>query len=104
MYAAKTSHTVEFEKPLSAHAVAGAPTGRTRPSTAAMLTPSTPTAAPGIGSKITPVIVARKSAKKRHAFSVSPSGTGASSTVPPITIGAIARNATDWRVRAGATG
>ena len=61
-------------------------------------------AAPGIGSKMTPVIVARNSAKKCHAFAVRPSGVGVSSTAPPITNGASALNSIDCRVRIGVAG
>src|SRR5262245_8554792 len=104
MYAAKMSHTVAFENPLSAHAVAWAGTGRTRPSTVATHTPSMPTAAPGIGSVMTPVMVARNNAKKCHAFSVNPSGVGTSSTAPPTTNGATALMRIDWRVRDGVAG
>src|SRR6185436_14339389 len=93
------SHTVGLEKPLSAHAVACAGAGLTRPNTVATSTPSRPTAAPGIGSKMMPAIVARKSAKKCHAFSVRPSGVGVSSTAPPITNGASPLNSVDCVVR-----
>src|SRR6478672_10843337 len=104
MYAANTSHTVAFENPLSAHAVACAGAGRTSPSVAAMHTPSRPIAAPGIGSAMTPVIVARKSAKKCHAFALRPSGVGTSSTAPPTTNGASALKIIDWRVRDAVAG
>src|SRR5512138_2359813 len=104
MYAANTSHTVAFENPLSAHAVACAGTGRTRPSAVATHTPSIPIAAPGIGSVTTPVIVARNSAKKYHALSLRPSGVGTSSTAPPTTNGATALMRIDCRVRAGEAG
>jgi hypothetical protein len=104
MYAANTSHTVAFENPLSAQAVACAGTGRTRPSAVATHTPSMPIAAPGIGSVMTPVIVARKSAKKCHAFALKPSGVGTSSTAPPTANGATALTSIDCRVRDGVAG
>src|SRR5678815_1879736 len=104
MYAANTSHTVAFENPLRAQAVACAGGGRTRPSAVATHTPSRPTAAPGIGSVITPVIVAMNSAKKCQAFSVRPSGVGTSSTAPPTTNGATALMSIDCRVRDGVAG
>src|SRR5262245_63666745 len=69
-----------------------------------MHTPSMPIAAPGIGSVMTPVIVARKSAKKCHAFALKPSGVGTSSTAPPTTSGAAALTSIDCRVREGLTG
>src|SRR4030095_8457496 len=104
MYAANTSQTVAFENPLSAHAVACAGTGRTRPSAVATQTPSMPIGAPGLGSVITPVMVARNSAKKCQASSDSPSGVGTSRTAAPTTTGAIALMRTDCRVRDGLTG
>src|SRR4029453_14642416 len=104
MYAANTSHTVAFENPLSAQAVACAGAGRTSASGVAVQTPSSPTAAPGIGSVMTPVIVARNNAKKCHAFSVNPSGVGTSSTAPPTTNGATALTILDCRVRDGVAG
>src|SRR5262245_20876528 len=104
MYAANTSQTVAFENPLRAQAVACAGAGRTRPSAVATQTPSIPTAAPGIGSVITPVIVARNNAKKCQALSLRPSGVGTSSTAPPTTNGAAALMRIDWRVRDGVAG
>src|ERR1041385_5214834 len=103
MYAAKINHTVEFENPLSAHAVACAGTGRTRPNTVAMNTPSRPAAAPGIGSVTMAVMVARNTAKKCHALAVRPAGVGVSSTAPPMANGATARTIVDWRGRGRAT-
>ena len=41
------------------------------------------------------VMVAMKSAKKCHAFAVSPSGVGVTSTAPPMTKGAIALSTAD---------
>src|SRR6266550_4007167 len=99
MYAAKISQTVAFENPLSAQAVACVGAGRTRPRTVATNTPSSPMAAPGIGSVMMPVIVARKRAKKCHAFAVSPSGVGTRSSAPPITNGATTLSTEDCRER-----
>ena len=83
MNAPKMSHTVEFEKPESAHFRESAGFASTRESTAARATPVTPTAAAGIGSSTSPTTTAQKSAKKYHAAGFRPAGTGSKATITP---------------------
>ena len=83
MNAPKMSQTVVFEKPDSAHLIASAGFGSTRPRTVASATPVTPTAAAGIGSRTSPTTTAQKSAKKYHAVGFRPAGTGSRATITP---------------------
>src|SRR5664279_4800163 len=83
MNAPKMSQTVVFEKPESAHLIASAGLGSTRPRTVASATPATPTAAAGIGSRTSPTTTAQKSAKKYHALGFRPAGTGRRATITP---------------------
>jgi len=81
------SQTVVLEKPLNAQLTEADGVVATRLAIAAITTPTKPTAAPGIGSVITPVITAANNAKKYHALLVRPAGVGMSAIRIPTIIG-----------------
>jgi hypothetical protein len=78
-----------LEKPLNAQLTEADGVAATRLAIAPTTTPTKPTAAPGIGSVITPVITAANNAKKYHALPVRPLGVGMSAIRIPTMIGIV---------------
>src|ERR1051326_8583615 len=90
MNATKMSQTVPSWKPDRAHLIVSADFGVTRSATVAIVTPTRPTAAAGIGSRISAITTAANNEKYCHAAGESPAGTGRQSKTAPAVMGAAA--------------